>query len=72
MIRMLLVVAILLGGCGSDDAEAPQEEGVFDDMTGTLDKAQDVERQVMEQKERMDKALAEAEQAEGAQDEEQP
>lgn len=48
---------------GAEDAEKAESEAApFDDLTGTLDKAEAVEQQVMEQKERMDRALEEAEQ----------
>lgn len=57
---VLLTLVFLLAGCSDD--EQPRESEVFDDLTGTIDKAEEVEKKVMEQKERLDEALRDAEQ----------
>lgn len=64
MKTLLLVGALLLSACGgvADDDSPARETAPFDDLTGTLDKAQEVEQQMQEQKERMDRAIQEAEQ----------
>lgn len=55
---LLLVVA-----CDSaDDRPANVETKPFEELTDSLDEAEAVERQLQEQKERMDRALREAEQ----------
>lgn len=56
-----LIFALALCACdGGDDAER-EKEGPFDDMTGTIDKAGEVEKQVLERKEKLDAALSEDE-----------
>ncbi len=61
----ILVAVLALAACGAESPEAEEagsdEAGVFDDLTGTLDRAEAVEQQVLEQKERLDRALDEAE-----------
>jgi hypothetical protein len=61
---------LLLGGCGSAEQaepsrtapEAPvEEEGVFDPMVGTMDRAKAVEGVGASRKEEMDKRLEQAE-----------
>lgn len=57
------LVLLLLAACGGEREEpAPEREaGAFDDLTGTIDRAEAVEQEVLEQKERLDRALDEAE-----------
>lgn len=64
---VLVTMVLLLAGCSND--EQPRESEVFDDLTGTIDRAEEVEKKVMEQKERLDEALRDAE---GAPDEQDP
>lgn len=55
-----LIFALTLCACsGGDDAERDRE-GPFDDMTGTIDKAGEVEKQVLERKDELDAALEQA------------
>ncbi|MGB5246665.1 MAG: hypothetical protein WBM54_03685 [Woeseia sp.] len=65
MKTLLLTGILLLAACGSandENSKAP-EAAPFDDLTGTIDKANAVELELQEQKERMDRALREAEEA---------
>lgn len=60
---------LLLAACGgpaSDEraeepAAEPEREGAFDELTGTIDRAEAVEEQVLEKKRRIDEALEDAE-----------
>lgn len=64
---IILAAAATLAACGggeppADEApEARQEAGAFDGLTDTIDRAEAVEQQVLEQKERLDRAIEEAE-----------
>lgn len=62
------VVALLLCGCGgADDREAAAEPAQpFDDLTETIDRAEQVEEQLQQQKERMDRALQDADKPPGS------
>lgn len=54
----LLMTGSLLCACGGEKKSAEDErDGVFDPMTRTLDEAQQVEEQVLQQKEQLDEAL---------------
>ena len=59
---LLMVVMVMLVGCSGESSEPEAEaeyedrETVFDPMVGTIDKAKQVEQQVFEQKDKMDKA----------------
>ena len=59
--RILLIALILsLAGCGSgsnSSAEREDRETVFDPMISSIDKAKQVEDQIMERKRRMDEAV---------------
>jgi hypothetical protein len=65
------VCALLISGCGSPDsagesqpepaAPAKKEEGVFDPLVGTLDRAKAVEDTGTNRKEEMDRRLEEVE-----------
>ena len=61
MKKILAVTWLLLVACGGEprEPEAPPapESGVFDDLTGTIDRAEAVEQEVLEQKKRLDEAL---------------
>jgi len=64
MMRILLVLAMLLlaYGCSSDDSDTREEtigKEIADDYNAAMDKAQDVEDLMQEQKEKMDEALKE-------------
>jgi len=64
---IILAAAATLTACGGGEPpadEAPEargETGAFDELTGTIDRAEAVEQQVLEQKERLDRAIEEAE-----------
>lgn len=64
---LILALCMTIVGCGggSDtDAENEAEEDketVFDPLVGNIDKAKDVENQLMEHKDRTDQAVAESE-----------
>ena len=64
---MILALCLTLVGCGggeSADTEKEAEEDKdtgFDPLVGTLDKANAVEGQLMENKDRTDQAIAESE-----------
>ena len=61
---MLVTLAIVLAGCGADsdsNAEWEDRETVFDPMVSNIDKAKDVEGQVLEHKRQMDEALSKME-----------
>ena len=64
---LILALCLTLVGCGGgESAEAEKEaeedkETVFDPLVGTLDKANAVEGQLMESKDRTDQAIAESE-----------
>jgi hypothetical protein len=57
---------MLLYGCGPGDRDGREEtvgKEIADDYNRAMQKAQDVEVQLQDQKQRMDEALQEAEQA---------
>ena len=63
---MSIFLSLILAGCGSADDAATQAEDrepaedletVFDPLVGTIDKANEVEGLVMQQKQQMDDAL---------------
>jgi hypothetical protein len=57
---IFIASALLLAACGSpDDAGKAREEGAFDDLTETIDRAEAVEQKVLEHKDRLDEALEE-------------
>lgn len=68
LVKVVLMTLVLLLAAGCSDDEQPRESEVFDDLTGTIDKAEEVEKTVMEQKERLDEALRDAEQPPDEQD----
>ncbi len=60
----LMVGLVLAAGCGggSDGAnETREEEGVFDPLVDTLGKAREVEQEVQQRVDELNKALEEAE-----------
>lgn len=57
----LVAATLLLGACGGESTEEQRADATFDELTGTLDKAADVEQQVLEQKDRLDRAVDDAE-----------
>ncbi|MGB5346616.1 MAG: hypothetical protein WBN23_10670 [Woeseia sp.] len=63
MKTIFLLAMLGLVACGdAQESESRAPEAPVDDLTGTIDKAEAVEQQLQEQKERMDRALEEAEQ----------
>jgi hypothetical protein len=57
-----LVVFLALAGCGGGkDSEGNQKESVFDPLVDNIDKANEVEDKVMEQKAALDQAIKDAE-----------
>ncbi len=54
---MILVLLVTLAACSSDKSDEVAAESPFSDLHKPIDKAEDVERQIMEQKARMDEAL---------------
>ena len=68
MMKTLLVLAMSLFAfaCSSGDSDSREEtigKEIADDYNAAMDQAQNVENQVMEQKQKIDEALREAEQA---------
>jgi hypothetical protein len=60
----MLAIALTLVACGADEAterEPTVGKEIADDYNRQMDKAREVENQVMEQKRRIDEALAEGE-----------
>jgi len=68
-VKVTIMTLVLLLAAGCSDDEQSQESEVFDELTATLEKADEVEKKVLEQKERLDEALRDAE---GAPDEQDP
>ena len=74
---LILAVCLSLVGCGgganSDGNEKPEEdkETVFDPLVGNIDKANDVENQLMESKARRDQAINESELADDGSEDDQ-
>ena len=60
-LRVLLPLA-WLAACGGEapPAETEARDGAFDELTGTLERAGAVEDTVLEQKDRLDRAIDEA------------
>lgn len=57
----ILVLLALLAACSSEKSDEATTASPFAEMHKPIDRAEDVERQIMEQKERMDAALDAAE-----------
>ena len=65
-ILTMLAVALTLVACGSDEsveAEPTVGQEIADDYNRAMDKAREVEDQMMQQKQKIDDALKEAENA---------
>lgn len=63
---MLITLVIVLSGCGGDSdssAEWEDRDTVFDPMVSNIDKAKEVEEQVLEHKRQMDEALSKMEES---------
>ena len=60
MRNLIVLGSALLVACGGAEKE-PEEEGVFDPMVKTIDKAKQVEDAALKHKEEMDKRLKEME-----------
>ena len=64
---LTLALCLAIAGCGDatdNDTGADAEEDtetVFDPLVGSIDKANEVEKQVLQHKDRTDQALAESE-----------
>ena len=67
MRTVLLIVTLVFAACGDGSTDEQKEavyedrETVFDPMVGTIDKAKQVEQQVLEQKVKIDEALEDIE-----------
>ncbi len=63
MKTIIPVIVLLISGCGAaEDREPPaQAAEPFDELTETIDRAEQVEQQLQQKKERMDRALENAE-----------
>lgn len=57
---VLIVATLIFWGCSSDEAGDTVGQEIADDYNAALDKAADVENQLLEQKEKMDQALQDA------------
>jgi len=74
---LILALCLTFVGCGggaSSDAEKEAEEDketVFDPLVGNIDKANDVENQLMESKARRDQAINESELADDGSEDDQ-
>jgi len=60
MRSLLVVMTLCLAACGGGEKSAEEEEGVFDPMVSTIDKAKAVEEITLNAKDDLDKALEEA------------
>lgn len=63
---LVLAVSLFLFACSSGDSESRDEtigKEIADDYNAAMDKAREVENQVMDQKQKIDEALREAEKA---------
>lgn len=61
---VVFAISMLMFGCSSGDSDSREEtigKEIADDYNAAMDKAQNVENQVMEQKQKIDEALREAE-----------
>lgn len=61
---VVFAMSLLMFGCSSGDSDVREEtigKEIADDYNAAMDKAQNVENQVMEQKQKIDEALREAE-----------
>jgi len=64
---LIILAAASLTACGGgepaadEEAEAREAAAAFDELTGTVDRAEAVEQQVLEQKERLERAIEDAE-----------
>ena len=74
---LLLALCLTFAGCGGGtDSDAKNEaeedkETVFDPLVGNLDKANDVEAQLQDHKDRTDQAVAESELSEDPSEDDQ-
>ncbi|MBT8077876.1 MAG: hypothetical protein KJO31_04830 [Gammaproteobacteria bacterium] len=66
MKRFMLVTLFVLAACGSE--KKAEEEGVFDPLVNTIDKAEAVEDAALKHKEEMDKRLKEMEGTDGGEE----
>lgn len=62
--RLAAVLVLVLLGCSGNsdkDSAEPAREGAFDDMVGTLDRAEGAEQQIMDSADARRRALEEEE-----------
>ena len=63
-ILLILTMSLLVFACSSGDSDSREEtigKEIADDFNESMDKAREIENQMMEQKEKMDEALRQAE-----------
>jgi hypothetical protein len=63
---MLITLLFILSGCGANSdssTEREDRETVFDPLVSNIDKAKEVEEQVLEHKRQMDEALSKMEES---------
>lgn len=64
---LMLALCLTITACGSgsdaakEDAKEEKKEGVFDPYVSSIDKANAVQQQVLDQKDQLDRAIREAE-----------
>lgn len=58
---VLLIISLSMFGCGGAEKDTEDQEGVFDPMVETIDKAKEVEDITLQHKKDMDKRLREME-----------
>ena len=62
MKALLLVLALGLAACGGGEGDVKEdEETIFDPLVSNIDKANEVEAQILQSKDDLDKAIEEAE-----------
>ncbi len=60
---MILAVGFFFAGCGSSSNDETVGQEIADDLNEAMDKARDVEDQIMQHKDEIDDAVEDAEEA---------